>query len=61
VTEIDKARLELRESLRHLFKVIVDAMPDDVDADKEKTQYHAEATMDCIVDAEIVMVQNGVV
>ncbi len=58
MNEIDKARLEVRETLKHLLHVIMDAMPGDLDKDDKRRE--AETVMDMIVDAEVVMVQNNV-
>lgn len=58
MNDIDKARIELREHLKHLLAVIMDNMPGDATTDKEEVRAEAEYTMDKIVDAELVMVQN---
>lgn len=57
LNEIDKARIEVREALKHLFQVVMDALPGDMD--KDEKQHQAEYTIDNIIDAEAVMVQNG--
>lgn len=56
MNEIDKARLEVRDAMKHLFNVICDALPGDLD--KEDKIMAAEHTMDHIVDAECILVQN---
>lgn len=56
MNDIDKARIELREHLKHLLQVIEDHLPGDLDADDKQRQ--AEYSMDMIVDAELAMVQN---
>jgi hypothetical protein len=56
LNDIDKARLEVRETLKHLFKVITDELPGDLDKDEKERQ--AEYTLDMLVDAELAMVQN---
>lgn len=58
MNDIDKARIELREHLKHLLQVIMDTQSGDPTKDKDDLRAEAEYAMDRIVDAEMIMVQN---
>lgn len=55
-SDLDRARADVREALKHLFQVITDMLPQDLD--KEERHSQAEYTLNNLVDAEIALVEN---